>query len=58
MQNIEKQVKELYLSAQENKQKYIKRKSNLSKLTKAIDLILDKFNEHGKQRREKEVSKI
>lgn len=58
MQNIEKQVKKLYLSAQKNKQKYIKRKSNLSKLTKAIDLILDKFNEHGKQRREKETSKI
>ena len=39
MQNIEKQVKELFLLAQENKEKHIKGKSDLSELTKAIDLI-------------------
>ena len=35
MQNIEKQVKELFLLAQENKEKHIKGKSDLSELTKA-----------------------
>ena len=39
MQNLEKQVKELFLLAQENKEKHIKGKSDLSELTKAIDLI-------------------
>ena len=33
MQNIEKQVKELFILAQENKEKYIKGKSDLSELT-------------------------
>ena len=46
MQNIEKQVKELFLLAQENKEKYIKGKTNLSELTKAINLISDKFNDY------------
>ena len=36
MQNIEKQVKELFLLAQENKEKYIQGESNLSELTNAI----------------------
>ena len=39
MQNIEKQVKELFLLAQENKEKHIKGESDLSELTEAIYLI-------------------
>ena len=39
MQNIKKQVKKLFLLAQENKEKHIKGKRDLSELTKAIDLI-------------------
>ena len=42
MRNIEKQLKELFLLAEEIKEKYIKGESNLSELTKAIDLISDK----------------
>ena len=39
MQNIEKQVKELFLLAKENKEKHIKGESDLSELTEAIYLI-------------------
>ena len=54
MQNIEKQVKELFLLAQENKEKHIKGKSDLSELTKTIDLIPDKFDDYERKRREKD----
>ena len=53
MQNIEKQVKELFLLAQENKEKHIKGESDLSELTKAIDLISCKFDDYERERREK-----
>ena len=39
MKNIEKQVEELFLLAQKNKEKHIIGESDLNKLTKAIDLI-------------------
>ena len=54
MQNIEKQVKELFLLAQENKEKHIKGESDLSELTKAIDLISGKFDDYERERREKD----
>ena len=46
MQNIEKEVKELFLIAQENKEKHIKGESDLSELTKVIDLISGKFDDY------------
>ena len=49
MQNKEK----LFLLAQEIKEKYIKGESNLNELTKAIDLISDKFDDYERERREK-----
>ena len=54
MQNIEKQVKELFLRAQENKEKHIKGEIDLSELTKAIDLILGKFDDYERERRERD----
>ena len=54
MQNIEKQVKELFLLAQENKEKHIKGESDLSELTEAIDLISGKFDDYESERREKD----
>ena len=50
IQNIEKQVKELFLLAQENKKQHIKGENNLSELTKAIDLISDKFHDYERER--------
>ena len=49
MQNIEKQVKELFLLVQE-KEKYINSESDLSELTKAIDLIPGKFDDYERER--------
>ena len=49
-QNIEKQVKELFLLAQENKEKHIKGESDLSELTKAIDLISGKFDDYEREK--------
>ena len=54
MQNIKKQVKELFLLAQENKEKHIKCESDLSELSKAIDLISGKFDDFERERREKD----
>ena len=54
MQNIEKQVKYLFLLAHENKEKHIKDESDLSELTKAIDLISGKFDDYEKERGEKD----
>ena len=54
MQNIEKQVKELFLLAKENKEKHIKGESDLSELTKAIDLISGKFDDYGRERQGKD----
>ena len=54
MQNIEKQVKELFLLAQENKEKHIKGEYDLSELTKAIDLISGKFDDYEREGREKD----
>ena len=45
-QNIEKQAKELFLLAQENKEKHIKGESDLSELAKAIYLISGKFDDY------------
>ena len=50
MQNIEKRVKELFLLAQENQEKHIKGESDLSELTKAIDLISGKFDNYERER--------
>ena len=50
MKNIEKQVKEFSLPAQENKEKHINGESSLRELTKSIDLISDKFDEQEKER--------
>ena len=55
MQNIENQVKELFLLAQENKEKHINSESDLSELAKAIDLISGKFNDYERERREKDL---
>ena len=49
LQNIEKQVKELFLLVQENKERNIKDESNLSELTKAIDLISGKFDDYERK---------
>ena len=54
MQNIEKQVKELFLLVQENKEEHIKGESDLSELTKAIDVISGKFDGYERERREKD----
>ena len=54
MQNIGKQVKELFLLAQENKEKHIKGESDLSELTKAIDLISGKFDDYEREGRKKD----
>ena len=48
------QVKELLLLAQETKEKHIKGESDLSELTKAIDLISGKFDDYERERREKD----
>ena len=56
MQNIEKQVKELFLLVQENKEKNIKDESNLRELTKAIDLISGKFDDY--ERKEERKKKL
>ena len=53
MQNIEKQVKELFPLSQENKQKHLKGESDLSELTKAIALLSGKFDDYERERREK-----
>ena len=50
MQNIEKQVREFFLLALENKQKHIKGESDLSELTKAIDLISGNFDDCERER--------
>ena len=55
MQNIEKQVKELFLLAQENKEKHIKGKSDLSELTKATDLISGKFDYYEREKGERKT---
>ena len=57
MQNIEKQVKELFLLAQENKEKHIKGESDLSEVTKAITLISGKFDDYERERQEKDKIK-
>ena len=49
-----KQVKELFLLAQENKEKHIKGKSDLTELTKAIYWISGKFDNYERERREKD----
>ena len=54
MQNIEKQVKELFLLAQENKEKHIKSESDLNELTKAIDLISGKSDDFEREKRQKD----
>ena len=54
MQNIEKQVKELVLLPQENREKHIKGESDLSELTKAINLISGKIDDYERKRREKD----
>ena len=53
MRNIENQVEELFLLAQENEEEHIKGESDLSELTKAIDLISCKFDDYERERREK-----
>ena len=54
MQNIQKQVKELFLRVQQNEEKHIKGEKDLSELPKAIDLISGKFDDYERQRREKD----
>ena len=49
-----KQVKELFLLAQENKEKHIKGESDLTELTKATDWISGKFDDYERERREKD----
>ena len=51
---LEKQVKELFLLAQENKEKHIKGESDLTELTKATDWISGKFDDYERERREKD----
>ena len=53
MQNMEKQVKELFLLAQENKEKDVKGGSGLNELTIALDLISGKFDDYERKTREK-----
>ena len=50
MQNIAKQVREFFLLALENKEKHIKGESDLSELTKAIDLISGNFDDCERER--------
>ena len=50
MQNIQKQVKELFLRVQQNEEKHIKGEKDLSELPKAIDLISGKFDDYERQR--------
>ena len=57
MQNIEKEVKWLFLLAQENKEKHIKGESDLSEVTKAITLISGKFDDYERERQEKDKIK-
>ena len=54
MQNIQKQVKKLFLRVQQNEEKHIKDEKDLSELPKAIDLISGKFDDYERQRREKD----
>ena len=54
MQNIEKQIKQLFLVDQERKEKHIKGESDLNELTKTIDLISGKFDDYKRERREKD----
>ena len=42
------------LLGQENKEKHIKDDSDLSELTKAIDLISGKFDDYERERQEKD----
>ena len=51
MQNIEKQLKELFLLAQVNKEKHSKGETGLSELTKVIDLTSSKFDDYERERR-------
>ena len=53
MQNMEKQVKELFLLAQENKGKDVKGGSGLNELTIALDLISGKFDDYERKKIEK-----
>ena len=53
MQNMEKQVKELFLLAQENKGKDVKGGSGLNELTIALDLISGKFDDYERKTRMK-----
>ena len=53
MQNMEKQVKELFLLAQENKEKDVKGGSGLNELTIALDLISGKFDDYERKTRMK-----
>ena len=50
---MEKQVKELFLLAQENKEKDVKGGSGLNELTIALDLISGKFDDYERKTREK-----
>ena len=53
MRNMEKQVKELFLLAQENKEKDVKGGSGLNELTIALDLISGKFDDYERKTRMK-----
>ena len=53
MQNMEKQVKELFLLAQVNKEKDVKGGSGLNELTIALDLISGKFDDYERKKIEK-----
>ena len=43
-------IKELFQLVQENKEKHIKGEIDLSELTRATDLISDKFDDYGRER--------
>ena len=54
LQNLDKQIKQLYILAQSNNEKQIKDEKHLLDLTKIINFMTKKIDDYEKDRAEKE----
>ena len=54
IKNVERQITQIFENTKELKEGQVKGEKHLAKLTEAIDLISNKFEEYEKDRKEKE----
>ena len=55
MQNLEKQVSQIFKMLEKTEDRQIKSESQLNDLAKGVDSITQKFDEYGKDQREKDA---